>query len=285
MVALEWDSNQIPRFKVILHGLQIVLTLTMWCLEIAVFTGKDAKVVVNNAWTFSMCFLSIPAWVYLIMAPRFPGARRIAEPKAMLVIDVLFTVLWLSAFATQAAYNTAGHCGAVCNLSKAIVGLGVFNTLLWAGTSFLSAWTLQYYNFHGTLPGYDTHKLLAGGGGGGITNIDPDKAAFSMADDEYERVHMDDHEANSSPYGGSARYGHANPYSAEDYDDPNRYGTLPPRGETLLNADTEYTSGGGMAPGRTPSPYHGGGGSHGHYSDEPAQFPAGNYDRIHPLRE
>lgn len=62
------------------------------------------------------------------MAPRWPQARRIAEPKAMLVTDVLFTVLWLSAFATQAAYNTTNQCGQVCNLSKAIVGLGVFNT-------------------------------------------------------------------------------------------------------------------------------------------------------------
>jgi hypothetical protein len=44
----------------------------------------------------------------------------------MLVVDVLFTVIWLSAFSTQAAYNTANLCGNACGLSKAIVGLGVF---------------------------------------------------------------------------------------------------------------------------------------------------------------
>lgn len=47
---------------------------------------------------------------------------------AMLCVDVAFTVIWLSAFATQAAYNTANQCGKVCKLSKAIVGLGVFVT-------------------------------------------------------------------------------------------------------------------------------------------------------------
>jgi len=60
------------------------------------------------------------------MAPRFPRTRKIAEPHAMLVVDVVFTVVWLSAFATQAAYNTANSCGGACKLSKAIVGLGFF---------------------------------------------------------------------------------------------------------------------------------------------------------------
>jgi hypothetical protein len=71
-------------------------------------------------------FLSLPAWIYLMMAPRFPRTRKIAEPHAMLAVDALFTVIWLSAFSTQAAYNTANLCGNACGLSKAIVGLGVF---------------------------------------------------------------------------------------------------------------------------------------------------------------
>lgn len=74
------------------------------------------------------CFLTVPAWIYLIMAPRYPRTRRIADSKAMLVTDFLFAVIWLSAFATQAAYNTAGDCGTACGPSKAIVGLGVFET-------------------------------------------------------------------------------------------------------------------------------------------------------------
>jgi uncharacterized membrane protein (DUF485 family) len=62
------------------------------------------------------------------MTPRFERTRRFAQPHAMLMVDVFFTILWLSAFATQAAYNTANDCGEACNLSQAIVGLGVFVT-------------------------------------------------------------------------------------------------------------------------------------------------------------
>jgi len=62
------------------------------------------------------------------MTPRFSRARKFAEPHAMLVVDLLFTIIWLSAFATQAAYNTSGLCGKGCSLSKAIVALGVFIT-------------------------------------------------------------------------------------------------------------------------------------------------------------
>lgn len=233
------------------------------------------------------------------MAPRWPQARRIAEPKAMLVIDVLFAVLWLSAFATQAAYNTANQCGQVCNLSKAIVGLGVFNTydplphsehplipntrksrsLLWVGSSLISSYSLKYYNFHGTLPGYDSHQRLPGNS----TNIDPDKAAFSMADEDYERVNLDDQEAGGAHYSETGRYGTANPYSADEFADPNRYSSLPAGGRVdngdFLHQDTEYNSGGGVAAPAAPGPY--GGAPHRPYVDEPAHFPAGNYDRGH----
>ena len=46
----------------------------------------------------------------------------------MAVVDGVFAVFWLSAFSSQAAYNSAGSCGQACNVSKAIVGLGVFVT-------------------------------------------------------------------------------------------------------------------------------------------------------------
>ncbi|PHH84753.1 hypothetical protein CDD83_1440 [Cordyceps sp. RAO-2017] len=279
MVDLEWDPSHVPNVKLALHTIQILFTFTIWCLEIAVFVGRDAKIVVNNAWTFSVCFLSIPAWMYLIMAPRFAHGRRFAEPRAMLVIDVLFAILWLSAFATQAAYNTANQCGQVCHLSKAIVGLGVFNALLFAASSFVSAYTLKYYNFHGTLPGYDSRQLLAPNNNNNSSSIDPDKAAFSTADEDYERVNLDDHEAGgAATYSDAGRYGHANPYSADDFDDPNRYGALPPRNNDLFNTETEYNSGGRI----TPAPASYASAPHNPYNDEPARFPPGNYDRVHP---
>ena len=44
----------------------------------------------------------------------------------MVVVDCIFCIFWLSAFAAQAAFNTANLCGEACSPSKAIVGLGLF---------------------------------------------------------------------------------------------------------------------------------------------------------------
>jgi uncharacterized membrane protein YgcG len=291
MVSLEWDPNYVPPVKLGLHAFQVLLVFVLWCLEIAVFNGKDAKITGLNGWTFGVCFLTIPAWVYLVMTPRFDRTRRFANVHAMLVVDLAFTIIWMSAFATQADYNTKDECGKVCHLSKGVVGLGVFVTVLFALTTLISGYTMQYYKFHGNLPGYDNRKIRSG------EDIDPDKAAFSMApheDDAYERVNMDDTElgghggstvGGASAYGGGGSslggepYSHVNPYSADDYDDRSRYGasSVPPRNPGMFDdSTTEYSSGGlGNAP---PSmPY---GTQSDAYSSGPAQFPSGAYDRI-----
>lgn len=75
--------------------------------------------------THVQCFLTMPAIIFLTMTPRFPRTRKLANPYAMATVDGLFSVFWLSAFASQAAYNTAGECGKGCNVSKAVVAFGV----------------------------------------------------------------------------------------------------------------------------------------------------------------
>ncbi|KAJ6781154.1 hypothetical protein PWT90_07865 [Aphanocladium album] len=284
---IEFDPDRVPLFKLGLHIAQIVLAFVLWVLEIAVFTGKGSKVVGNNGWTFACFFISIPIWVYLIMTPRFERTRRFANVHAMFAVDLFGVILWLSAFATQAAYNSSGLCGSRCGISKGVVALGVIITLLFAGSTFISGYTMTYFNFHGSLPGYSNRKIR-----GGSNDIDPDKEAFSMAphgDEAYERVHMDDHEheQDGGSYGGSYgnRYGanHPNPYSGgEHYDDedPNRYGALPPRSNAgaFFDSETEYHSGGaaGSPPPVAPAamPYRP------PVDESPAQFPQANYDRV-----
>lgn len=152
-------------------------------------------------------------------------------------------------------------------------------SLLFALTTLVSGYTLQYHKFHGNLPGYDSRKLRAGGND---DSIDPDKAAFSMAphdDEAYERVQNDDNDTYLTTTDNS--YGSGNPYSADDYDATSRFGgssTAPPgRNNGLFDADTEYGGGGGssVAPAPTASNL-----SYGSRYDDPAQFPAANYDRI-----
>lgn len=62
------------------------------------------------------------------MTPRFDRTRKLANPYAMMAVDGVFTVIWLSAFATQASFNAENLCGSRCGISKAIVALGVFIT-------------------------------------------------------------------------------------------------------------------------------------------------------------
>lgn len=61
------------------------------------------------------------------MTPRFERTRRFANAKAMFAVDLFCVILWLSAFATQAAYNSANLCGNRCSVSKGVVALGVIN--------------------------------------------------------------------------------------------------------------------------------------------------------------
>lgn len=161
---------------------------------------------------------------------------------------------------------------------------------------------MQYFQFHGNMPGYDNRKLRGG------ENIDPDKAAFSMAphdDEAYERVNMDDTEIGGTGYGGSSlggsnlggshlggsnldgdRYNSTNPYSADDFGDPDRYGTRPPpRNENMFDDNTEYSSG---ALGNPPAPMpYGARPERPETYDAPdtyggaAQFPSADYERIH----
>jgi hypothetical protein len=230
------------------------------------------------------------------MTPRYDRTRKFAEPHAMLTVDALFVVLWLSGFASQAAYNSSGLCGEGCGISKAVVGLGVFITyvfnrlpwkktsglkadvanrsLFFCGSTFLSIYTLKYYQFNGTLPGYDKQRIKN-------DNIDPDKAAFSMAphdEEAYAHVPGDDrhdgpgHDDHDDGYGGRTEY----------EDDPNRYGSLPARGDNaVFDTETEYRR-------HSPDAHTGGGNRYApptaqdYDEDEriPVQFPAANYDRV-----
>ena len=68
----------------------------------------------------------MPALVYLTMTPRFPRTRKFANPYATAGVDLVFAILWLSAFAAVANWNGTGQCNDGCKLSKIVVALGVF---------------------------------------------------------------------------------------------------------------------------------------------------------------
>jgi len=195
-LALEFDAHNLQTIKLGVHIAQAVLIFITWALEIDVFHNASS-IDGRPGWYFGLCFLCIPGLIYLTMTPRFPRTRRFAHPYGLATVDCLFVVFWITAFASQASYNSSGKCNGACGISKAIVGFGVFIWLLWCATAFMSFYGVAYYRREGYLPGASRAPFNA-------QAIDPDKEAFSTAphDDEYAPVHnTDDHESEvGNPY-------------------------------------------------------------------------------------
>ena len=58
-MGFEFDHEKIPLYKLVLHIAQIVLSVTIWCLEIAVFKG--GHIYGDNGWTFGVVCLPATA--------------------------------------------------------------------------------------------------------------------------------------------------------------------------------------------------------------------------------
>ncbi|KAI1407017.1 hypothetical protein F5Y13DRAFT_175909 [Hypoxylon sp. FL1857] len=282
---LDINPDTVPNTKLGLHIFQVVLALVIFILEIVLFRADGSIINGNNGWPFGLCFLSIPAWIYLAMAPRFERTRKAAQPHAMVVVDTVFAIFWLSAFASQAAYNTANSCGTACSVSKAIVGMAFFELLAWVATTAVSVYTLRYYQRTDSLPGYE--RL------GQNQNIDPDKAAFSMAPHDEEAYapvqmddHHDDHDHHEGPYDPDSfggRFDNDTSYrphstSPAPLDNPfdNAY-----RSHSHSPAHSDpYGNPYGSTTSRTSRPHiYAPPAAEDYDDDRPVQFPSANYDR------
>jgi len=204
---LEFEVHQFQNIKLGIHIAQAVLIFVSWAITIAVFKAKDSIIDGRAGWYFALCFLTVPAIIYLTMTPRFPRTRKFANPYAMAAVDGFFAILWLSAFAAVANWNSTGKCAEGCNLSKAVVGLGVLIWLFFVLSTFMSLYAVFYYKREGYLPG-------ASRAPGNAQLIDPDKDAFSTAphDDEYVAVHnteeheLGSHSLNAEPFDVQGRH-------------------------------------------------------------------------------
>lgn len=138
-------QSYIQKCKVAAHVAQILFIFIGACIGIAVMT-KDGPTGGGTTYFFALCFLSIPALVYLVMVPMWSRAARFANAYAFLTLDALYTVLWFAAFISIAMWNSQGikegekekkikegdgNCTTFkygpetkCKLSRATVGMG-----------------------------------------------------------------------------------------------------------------------------------------------------------------
>lgn len=64
--------------------------------------------------------------IYNSITLLFARSRNWGNAYVFAGLDVLFAILWLSAFASVAALNSHGYCFGACGLSKAMAGFGFF---------------------------------------------------------------------------------------------------------------------------------------------------------------
>jgi hypothetical protein len=153
-------------------------------------------------------------------------------------------------------------------------------SLFFGGTTFLSFYTLKYYQFNGKLPGYDRI-------GPRPHDIDPDKAAFSMApqdEEAYTALDGDEHETeHSAPYNADS-YGSRPMFDSETEYRPHSVSPAPQENPFDIRSHSQsphsdvYSAAYGATPEAGPQIYAPPA-SEPFDDDAPAHFPMGNYDR------
>ncbi|KAL5119073.1 hypothetical protein ACEQ8H_002997 [Pleosporales sp. CAS-2024a] len=170
MAAMRIPQSYIQKCKVVGHVFQSVFIFVGLCLTLAVM-GKDGTTGGATTYFLVLCFLSIPAIIYLVMVPMWSRAKRFANAYAFLALDFVYTILWFAASVAVAVWNSRGisqgaaerklpaSCttfkfgsASKCAVSKASVGIGVIIFLLFALTTAVSAYYLIRFVREGALP-------------------------------------------------------------------------------------------------------------------------------------
>lgn len=166
-------QSYIQKCKVVAHVFQVVFIFIAACLTISVM-AKEGSTGGSTKFFFSMCLLSIPAIIYLVMVPMWSRAQRFANAYAFLAVDALYTVFWFAAFVAVAMWNSHGikegakernipdnerNCTTFkygseskCTVSKAAVGVGAAVFILFAITTAVSSYYLSKFLKEGVLP-------------------------------------------------------------------------------------------------------------------------------------
>ncbi|KAJ5906989.1 uncharacterized protein N7473_003905 [Penicillium subrubescens] len=177
-------GGNLGRTKNIIHFVQAFVIFIAWAMTIAIWTkgnGIDGRTV----WYWILCWISLPALVYLAAVPMWPRARRFGNVYAFATVDIIYAVFWFSAWVALASYvaqgksigksssddktsstkttratdstksgcdNWAYGSASKCKISTATTIIGVFVFILFAITSWMSFRNVMHFRRTGTLP-------------------------------------------------------------------------------------------------------------------------------------
>ncbi|KAJ5099867.1 hypothetical protein N7532_006868 [Penicillium argentinense] len=106
------SGGNLGRTKNLIHFTQALIIFVAWAMTIAIWTkGKGdtgGAIDGRTVWYWILCWISVPALVYLAAVPMWPRARRFGNVYAFATVDIIYAVFWFSAWICLASYVAQG---------------------------------------------------------------------------------------------------------------------------------------------------------------------------------
>ncbi|KAJ5689029.1 hypothetical protein N7462_003421 [Penicillium macrosclerotiorum] len=100
-------GGNLGRTKNIIHFVQGFIIFLAWAMTIGIWTKGDG-IDGRTVWYWVLCWISVPALVYLAAVPMWPRTRRFGNVYAFATVDILYAVFWFSAWVCLASYVAQG---------------------------------------------------------------------------------------------------------------------------------------------------------------------------------
>ncbi|KAJ5626763.1 hypothetical protein N7528_004190 [Penicillium herquei] len=102
------SGGSMGRTKNAIHFAQAFIIFLAWALTIGIWTKGGSGIDGRTVWYWILCWISMPALIYLAAVPMWPRARRFGNVYAFATVDLLYTIFWFSAWVCLASYVAQG---------------------------------------------------------------------------------------------------------------------------------------------------------------------------------
>lgn len=171
---------RLPNFNARVMNKASIIFCVLQALWIPVLIGlvgaamaQPQKAMGASRYMFALCWFFIPGLIFVSMSPRFERTRPLANPYAILGVNVIYCFLFFVAFIAVAAQNGSqkdksfnslpedarkdkkASCSTVaddykkeCSLNNTSVALGVFMFLWLLANTLIATYIALYYRVH-----------------------------------------------------------------------------------------------------------------------------------------
>ncbi|KAJ5134704.1 hypothetical protein N7526_006069 [Penicillium atrosanguineum] len=101
------SGGNLGRTKNLIHFAQAFIIFLAWALTIAIWTKGDG-IDGRTVYYWILCWVSMPALIYLAAVPMWPRARRFGNVYAFATVDAIYAVFWFAAWVCLASYVAQG---------------------------------------------------------------------------------------------------------------------------------------------------------------------------------